>query len=113
MAIAYGIERQIPARKDLPWFVITGVVGVFLNQALYIFGVAYAGASVASIMQLLAAPITSLLSILFKLEKFSKFKLVGLSMSVLGSLRCFRFPLFRVVFTLAISSSNRADAWCA
>jgi drug/metabolite transporter (DMT)-like permease len=83
--LAYAIERKIPNRQDIPWFVLTGVVGVFLGQAFFLFGVKFAGASIASIMQLLAAPVTSLLAVLFKVEKIALVKFAGVGLSVLGA----------------------------
>lgn len=78
-------EGVFPHRKDFIWFALIGISGIFVNQTFYILSIYYSGALLATILQLLATPLTAGLAILIKLEKFSIFKILGISCSVIGA----------------------------
>lgn len=74
-----------PHKRDFLWFALIGISGIFINQTFYILSIYYSGALLATILQLLATPLTAGLAILIKLEKFSIFKILGITLSVLGA----------------------------
>jgi drug/metabolite transporter (DMT)-like permease len=76
----------MPQKMDTGWFILIGMFGVFLNQTMYTFAVYYAGAALASILQLTNTPTTAGVAILVGLEKFTWYKGAGLFGAVFGAL---------------------------
>ena len=84
-AVSAGVDRSMPHRSDYGWFMLIGLFGVFLNQTMYTFAVYYAGAALASILQLTNTPSTAGMAILVGLEKFTWYKGAGLLGAVSGA----------------------------
>jgi drug/metabolite transporter (DMT)-like permease len=73
-------------RKHWGWFTVVSFVGVYLNQVFFVYGIQLAGAVLASVGQLATPPITSILAVIFKLEKFSWTRFAGVVLSVIGGI---------------------------
>jgi len=83
LVLAFMFERTVPnLKQDWHWFILCGLLGVFLNQMFFTFGVHYAGAVLGSVVQLATPPLTSVLAILFKMEQFSVFKVTNVSITI-------------------------------
>lgn len=85
VAVSAGVDRSMPERMDYGWFILIGVFGVFLNQTMYTYAVYYAGAALASILQLTNTPTTAGMAIICGLEKFTWYKGAGLLGAVGGA----------------------------
>lgn len=85
VAVSAGVDRSLPERQDWGWFILIGLFGVFLNQTLYTYAVFYAGAALASILQLTNTPTTAALAIMVGLERFTWYKGAGLMGAVGGA----------------------------
>jgi drug/metabolite transporter (DMT)-like permease len=72
-------------RQHWGWFILVAFLGVYLNQMFFTFGVHYAGAVLASVGQLATPPVTSILAVIFKMEKFSWMRLAGVALSIVGA----------------------------
>jgi len=83
--VCAGVDRAMPDRSDHVWFILIGLFGVFLNQTMYTYAVYYAGAALASILQLTNTPTTAGMAILVGLEKFTWYKGAGLLGAVSGA----------------------------
>lgn len=75
----------MPEKMDYGWFMLIGLFGVFLNQTMYTYAVYYAGAALASILQLTNTPTTAAMAIIVGLEKFTWYKGAGLAGAVTGA----------------------------
>lgn len=84
-AVSAGVDRSVPEKSDAGWFILIGVFGVFLNQTMYTYAVYYAGAALASILQLTNTPTTAAMAIIVGLEKFTWYKGAGLAGAVGGA----------------------------
>ena len=74
---AYFVEGlHIPTWREMPFFALLGLFGMFLNQFLYIQGVYLTTANIASVYQPLIAVFTALLSISTLTEAFPDLKVV-------------------------------------
>jgi len=77
------VKPDIP--KDWWRFVLLGTTGVFLNQLLFIEGLALTSATQAAIMQPCIPVFTTALTLILRIEKFSVLKLVGILFSAGGA----------------------------
>lgn len=83
--VSVGVDRSLPDSRDNGWWILIGLCGVFLNQTMYTYAVYYAGAALASILQLTNTPTTAGMAILVGLEKFTWYKGAGLMGAVTGA----------------------------
>ena len=87
-----SINSSIFLHRELPLFVILGLTGMFGNQLLYLLGIYYTNANVASIFQPAIPVWTAFLAILARIEPFPDFqtlrgwaKLVGIFLAAMGA----------------------------
>lgn len=85
VGVSAVVDRRLPDQSDNGWFILIGMFGVFLNQTMYTYAVYYAGAALASILQLTNTPSTAGMAILVGLEKFTLYKGAGLLGAVAGA----------------------------
>jgi drug/metabolite transporter (DMT)-like permease len=86
LAVVLDRPRRLPARSEIPNILLCGALGVFLNQVLFALGVQWAGAVIASIMQLVVSPMTSALEVILRMARFSWVKAGGIALCIVGSL---------------------------
>jgi len=84
---------HLPHKSELGWFTLIGFLGVYLNQLGFAFGVKYAGAVIAAVMQLIVSPATTTLAIILKMERFAWLKLVGIVVCIGGSVTMIGFKV--------------------
>jgi len=65
---------QIPSLRELPLFVVLGLTGMFGSQFLYILGIYYTNANIASVFQPAIPVWTALLAIVVRIEPFPEFR---------------------------------------
>jgi len=73
---AYVAEKtiQVPSLRELPLFIVLGLTGMFGNQLLYLLGIYYTNANIASIFQPAIPVWTALLAIIARIEPFPDFR---------------------------------------
>lgn len=60
--------------RELPLFIVLGLTGMFGNQLLYLLGIYYTNANIASIFQPAIPVWTALLAIIVRIEPFPDFR---------------------------------------
>ncbi|XP_065919166.1 uncharacterized protein [Dysidea avara] len=68
-AIVAERQLKVPSLKELPVFIMLGVLGMFCNQLLYILGVYHVGPNIASVFQQLIPIWGTILAVLTCTEK--------------------------------------------
>lgn len=71
-------------RKDLKWFALNGVFGVYLFSLLYAVSIQYTGMATAAVLLYLMPSFVMLFSVLFLGERFTGRKGLCLALSLLG-----------------------------
>lgn len=84
--ISRRVERFAPSRKDYPMLAILGLLGVFMNQVMYIVGLNYTTAINATILMPSIPAIAVGAAALLGIEHPGGRKLLGVALSVLGAL---------------------------
>jgi len=86
VVIAALTERVLPNfRKDWWRFIILGTLGVYGNQLLFVLGLWYTSATQAAIMQPCIPVFTTIITLSFRMEKFSFIKVLGILASAAGA----------------------------
>ena len=92
--------------RELPLFILLGLTGMFGNQLLYLLGIYYTNANIASIFQPAIPVWTTLLAIIVRIEPFPDFrtlrgwaKCLGILLAAAGA----------VVMTIEKNSGEAAD----
>lgn len=86
LLITIGIERSIfIKREDLIRLIIVSIVGVSLYQTLFMETIKYISATNASLLISISPIFTTIFSVLFKQEKFSRQKLIGSLIAFVGT----------------------------
>lgn len=75
---------KVPERKDLPWFALTGFVGMFGYMWLFNTGTAMVTSGLSSFIIATAPVMTLILSIVFLKEKAGKAVWAGILISLVG-----------------------------
>ncbi|NLP44973.1 MAG: EamA family transporter [Peptococcaceae bacterium] len=70
--------------RDLPYFIIFGIVGLALNQFTYLFTISLTNVATAIFLQYLGPALILIYGLLTKTEKPKKLKFIALAASVLG-----------------------------
>jgi len=84
--IALVVEKAKPdIAKDWWRFLLLGTTGVYLNQLLFIEGLALTSATQAAIMQPCIPVFTTALTLILRLEKFSVLKVIGILFAAGGA----------------------------
>ncbi len=84
--LAWRHDRALPSRADLPMLAFLGLLGVFLNQVLFILGLERTTATNAAIIMPSIPVFAVALGALLGIERFSPRRLAGVVLTVLGCL---------------------------
>jgi drug/metabolite transporter (DMT)-like permease len=85
LALAWKVERVIPARRHLPILALLGLLGVFANQVLYMLGLNTTTASNAGILMLSIPVFTAGVAAVVGVERPSWRSAVGVGVAVVGA----------------------------
>ena len=86
LALAWRRDRVFPRRSDLPLLALLGLLGVFLNQILFISGLQLTLATNAAILITSIPVFAAAIGAAFGVERFGPGKLLGLMLTVAGAL---------------------------
>lgn len=86
MALAWLVDRTLPAVRDLPRLALLGLLGVFANQLLFIIGLQYTTAINASILMPSIPVFAVALTALFGQGRLEGRRLAGIILAVAGAL---------------------------
>ncbi len=86
MALAWLVDRTIPAWRDMPRLALLGLLGVFANQLLFIIGLQYTTAINAGILMPSIPVFSVALAALFGQGRLEARRLVGIGLAVAGAL---------------------------
>jgi drug/metabolite transporter (DMT)-like permease len=89
----FGAQRP-RSRRDLALFALCGLLGVTLNQSLYLSGLWYSSATDASIVGTTIPVFTAGLAIAFGLERLRWAKIGGIALALVGALYLARIDTF-------------------
>ncbi|NOZ78080.1 MAG: DMT family transporter [Acidobacteria bacterium] len=86
LLLAWRHDRLIPSRRDLPWLALLGLLGVFANQLLFIFGLRWTTATNAAILMPSIPVFAAAIAIVGGIERANPRKLAGIVLAVAGAL---------------------------
>lgn len=86
LLLAWRVEHARPTARDLRFLVMLGVLGVFLNQLLFIVGLRYTTATNAGIMAPSIPVFAAGAAVLFGIEQLSWTRFAGIALAVAGAL---------------------------
>jgi drug/metabolite transporter (DMT)-like permease len=86
LALAWRHDRVLPARRELPMLALLGLLGVFLNQVLFIIGLDHTTATNAAILMPSIPVFAIAVAAALRIEKIGPRSLVGVAMTVVGCL---------------------------
>lgn len=92
LLLALRAERRIPARADMWALAGLGLLGVFLNQVLYIVGLRFTTATHAGVLMLTIPVFVAALGALLGLERLGARKALGVGLAVVGALAMADLP---------------------
>lgn len=86
LGLAWYVDRRLPPWRALPHLALLGLLGVFLNQILFIFGLKFTSATNTAILMSTVPVFAVGISWLTGIEKIGPQRLVGVALAVLGAL---------------------------
>jgi drug/metabolite transporter (DMT)-like permease len=86
LGLTFMTERALPKKSDLGLLIVLGLLGVFANQLLYIFGLQHTSATNSGILMPSIPVFAAALAVLFRIERISIQKTVGIGLAVAGSI---------------------------
>lgn len=86
LLLAWRSDRCLPTRSDLPMLALLGLLGVFLNQLLFIVGLQFTTATNAAILMPSIPVFAVALGALLGIERIGWRRLLGIALAVLGAL---------------------------
>jgi drug/metabolite transporter (DMT)-like permease len=84
--LAHLLEGARPSRRDWPILALLGLLGVTLNQVLFIVGLHWTSASTTAILMPTIPVFAALLAAITGVERIRPLRAVGIGLSVLGAL---------------------------
>jgi len=84
--LAWRHDRLIPARRDLPWLALLGVLGVTANQLFFITGLRTTTAINAAILQPSVPVFAVAAAAVLGIERIGPRRLLGIALAVAGAL---------------------------
>ena len=86
VALAWMKDRRLPEWRHLPWLALLGLLGVYLNQALFVVGLKFTTATNASIL-MPSIPVFAVgIGWLTRVEKIGRRRLIGVVLAATGAL---------------------------
>lgn len=82
--LVYDRKRLIVSRKDIPYFILLGTVGVVGNQLTFYFTISRIQVGPAVLIQYIAVLWITLFAVLFQKEPFSRSTLAAMVLAILG-----------------------------
>lgn len=86
LMLAWRRDRLVPARSDLPYLAVLGLLGVFANQLLFIIGLEHTTATNAAILMPSIPVFAVLVGAVFRIERIGPRRLWGIALAVAGAL---------------------------
>ncbi len=86
LALAWRHDRTLPKARDLPILALLGLLGVFLNQILFIFGLRATTATNAAILMTSIPVFAVAAGAALKIERIGIRRIQGVTLAVVGSL---------------------------
>ncbi len=86
LVLAWRFERVRPARRDWPALALLGILGVFLNQVLYIFGLQLTSATNAAILMPSIPVFTAAAAAAFGVQRINLRTIGGVLLASAGAL---------------------------
>lgn len=86
LALAWHHDRVLPPRRELPTLALLGLLGVFLNQILFIVGLDHTSATNAAILMASIPVFAIAVAALLRIERIGRTTLLGVSLTVAGCL---------------------------
>ena len=86
LLLAWSFDRCLPKRGDLPILALLGLLGVFLNQLLFIVGLQFTTATNASILMPSIPVFAVAVAALLRIESIGWRRLLGIALAVAGAL---------------------------
>lgn len=86
LALAWHHDRVVPSRRELPMLALLGLLGVFLNQALFIVGLDHTTATNAAILMTSIPVFAIAVAALLRIERIGRAAVFGVALTVAGCL---------------------------
>lgn len=86
LLLAWRVERVLPARRDWPALALLGILGVFLNQVLFIFGLQLTSATNAAILMPSIPVFTAAASATLGVQRLGPRTAIGVLLASAGAL---------------------------
>lgn len=86
LGLAWRLERVIPSRRELPALLVLGLLGVFLNQILFMVGLELTTATAAAILMPSIPVFTLLTAAVLGHQRLTVLSSVGVALAVAGAL---------------------------
>ncbi len=102
--MAWRHDRMLPSRRELPTLALLGILGVFLNQVLFIVGLDYTTATNAAILMPSIPVFAIAAAALLRIERIGARQLVGVALTVTGCLALLDPTRFTVARETAIGN---------
>lgn len=84
--LAWRHEPKLPPLRELPWLAVLGMLGVFGNQVLFLWGLSYTTATNAAILMPSIPVFAAAIGALLGIERIGRWRLAGILLAVLGAL---------------------------
>lgn len=86
MLTAWIVEGVLPKKRDLPFLALLGFLGIFANQLLFLIGLKHTTATNAAGLMPSIPVFTAAISALFRVERITLLKALGIGLAVCGAL---------------------------
>lgn len=94
LIMALVLDKTRPHLRDIPTLALLGLFGVCLNQLLFIIGLKHTTAMNAAILMPSIPVFAAGFAVIFKVERFSVSRLIGILIAVTGALVVLEFTKF-------------------
>lgn len=103
LIICFAAKMKLPAKRDIPWFILSGIAGFFLYMIAFNVGTSYVTAATSSVVLASVPVLTALLAVIFFREKLRIRQWAAIAVEFAGIL----------VLTLydAVFSANAGVLW--